>query len=161
MQMMFTKIMILALVMTQTDPDAISAGALDEKENAKIDRKRKREESFKRFRETERRKEEDRSRVVSWNEVDKNQIDGDFDSEEECDESGQPEYLPPTHGHRRKRQKIIHLAVDVEHLRNTHSAIGDRRKNTSRGRSDTLTNFVRVGAGNLYDVPCSPRTMIE
>ena len=85
---------------------------------------------------------------------------------EEKDQDGEKddsddEYFPPSHGHVRKRQKIINLKVDVDQLRKSQSIIGDRRHSSSRDRSDALSNFITEGGGSLFDVPSSQRTMIK
>ena len=157
----------------QEDPDAIVAVGVDGNAEAQITRKRKRNEAFQHQQEMERVRAEEESRVVSWDEVDGKgvveegeEIEGDDENDnenndEDDDDEDDNEYLPPTHGHQRKRSKKISLDFDVDTLRKTHSVISDRRKNSSIGRADTLSNFVMEGGGNLYDVPCSQRTMIK
>ena len=63
--------------------------------------------------------------------------------------------------HSRKRPKRIKLEFDVDELRSSHSTLADRHLQSSNARSATLTNLVQKGGGNLYDLPCSPSTMIR
>ena len=168
----------------QRDPNSVIAGGVDRISESKTKRREEKEANFQRLRAKEMERSQDESRVISWEEIEKDETilgggggsdetigggsgggadrdEADGDDDANSGDDAEDEYLPPTHGHRRKRQKRITLNVDVESLRKSHSVISDRHKDSSRSRCDTLSNLVLQGGGDLYDVPCSRRTMIE
>ena len=121
------------------------------------------------FRESERRdeafeslREKELQRVAESKAQSENDLsESDEDESEEEDDADDDEYRPGSFGHERKRAKTIQLQFDVDALRESHSAIADRRIMSSRARTDDLSNFVVQGGGDLYDVPCSQTSTIR
>ena len=144
--------------MLQANPDALTLNGVDEEEEGKMDRKRKRIEAFENQREKERRRVAEEKAVHDFSLSD----DDDDDDEGEMDDSDDDDdYHPGRFGHERKRARIINLSFDVDKFRSSYSARADRHGMSSRTRSDDLSNFVVEGGGNLFDVPSSQSAMIR
>ena len=147
---MYTVLLHSSVNHLQNDASSICLGSIDDEKEKKDERKRKRMEG-----EEERRKREEERRqrdeeIVTWESTD-----------DEDDSDDDENYAPSHHGHDRKRPKSITLEFNVDELRKSHSTIADRHRQSAAARSDTLSNFIERGGGNLCDVPCSSRTMTK
>ena len=134
---------------------------------AKIERKRKRNEAF----EKQRSKEKDRVEAEAASkrprlgetadDGDDERDDDDDDGDDGDDIDGDANYIPSEHGKRRTRNQHVTLTLNANNLRQKFSALADRRHLSSTTRSDIMSLLVTEGGGNLSDVPCSQRTMIK
>ena len=87
--------------------------------------------------------------------------DADDGDDGDADDANDDNYDPGKYYRRRRRPKRVTLEFDVDELRRDHSKITDRHRQSRDAKSDTLTNFIQKGGGDLYAVPCSPRTMAK
>ena len=85
----------------------------------------------------------------------------DDSDDEKNDGVDDDNYDPGKYYRRRRRPRMVTLEVDVNELRKDHSKISDRHRLSEAAQSDTLTNFVQKGGGDLSAVPGSPRHVLQ
>ena len=142
-------------------PDALQLGGIDHAKEEKIARKRKREEAFQRLQSKEKERVASQMRPQDLTESKSENRNTDNESDDDNDDDNDDDYHPGSHGHVRKRARIVSLDFDVDELRSSFSAVSDHRTMSSYARSDHLSNFVVKGGGDLYDVPSSQRSMVR
>ena len=148
----------------KADPDALSLGGVDKMLEAKIKRKNDRQEAEAKRREKERLRVLQMSQPTDGdddsddNEDNKENRDDD-DNNDDDDDDDSEDYQPAAH--RRKYSENITLSFNVKELQHSFANIADRHGQSSRARSDLLTNVVEKGGGNIRAVASSQRSMVK